>query len=385
MKRKYDYVIGVLMMVKNEEESMRVTMESIKDHFDVVIVFDTGSTDQTIEVIKSMCLKNKQKLYLKEGVFVSFPESRNEALAFAEQVSCEYLLMMDAGDEFRTKKSKRELEMMFRTVPSHLEFDIGLIKQQWLDDSAGKISDHFDCRLVKNHKGIRYDVKYPVHEQVEKADVLRNSNFGDNFYLYQDRVKYGGSTKKRYARDIELLGKAEANKRNLYFLAQSYMSIEDWKNGFKYNVLSYQCKGENENMFGDEKFTLIRIAYCAMRNNMMKTAVKYLLKVREEYDEVPVDVYVYLFDIYIKRNEGGQLLEYVDELYNLKKPDMVTSSIRLVNHYFYDYLRYNLISVVCLMTNQKLDLGKKALEKILGYNKPEDHHNHGIYLQLMGV
>lgn len=372
------------MMVKNEEESIRVSLESIKDYFDVVLIFDTGSTDKTVDVIKTMCDKNKQKLYLKEGVFVSFPESRNEALLFAEEVSCEYLLMMDAGDEFRTMKSKKDLEMMFGSIPSHLEFDIGLIKQQWLDDTSGKLSDHFDCRLVKNHRGIRYDVKYPVHEQVERADELRSSNFGDNFYLYQDRVKYGGSTKKRYTRDIELLSKADANKRNLYFLAQSYMSVDDWKNGFKYNVLSYQCKGEKENTFGDEKFTLIRIAYCAMRYDMTSTAVKYLLKVREEYDEVPVDVYVYLFDIYIKKREAEKLLEYVDELYDLKKPDIVTSSIRLVNHHFYDYLRYNLISVVCLMTKQKMSVGRKSIEKILMYNKPDDEHNYKLYLELMG-
>jgi glycosyltransferase involved in cell wall biosynthesis len=379
---KYEYILGVLMMVKNEEESIRVSLDSIKNYFDVVIIFDTGSTDKTMDVIREVCGSNNIKLYLKEGVFKSFPESRNEALSFAEEVSCEYILMMDAGDEFRTMKSKKELHRMFYSIPSHMEFDIGLIKQQWLDDSNGKVSDHFDCRLIKNHKGIRYDIKYPVHEQVEKADVLRNSNFGDNFYLYQDRVKYGGSTKKRYARDIELLSKAEANKRNLYFLAQSYMSIEDWKNGFKYNVLSYQCNGEKDNTFADEKFTLIRIAFCAMRNNMMNTAVKYLLKVREEYDEVPVDVYVYLFDIHIKKREGEKVLKYVDELYALKKPDIVTSSIRLVNHYFYDYLRYNLISVVCLMTNQKMDVGRKALEKILGYKKPDDMHNYRMYQQL---
>ncbi len=116
---------------------------------------------------------------------------------------------------------------------------------------------------------------------------------------------------------------------------------------------------------------------------MMNTALKYLLKVREEFDEIPVDVYVYLFDIYIKKNEGEELLKYVDELFNLQKPNTVTSSIRLVNHYFYDYLRYNLISVVCLMTNKKLELGKKAIEKILGYNKPEDHHNYGLYRQML--
>jgi glycosyltransferase involved in cell wall biosynthesis len=374
--------VGVLMMVKNEKDSIEVSLNSTKGYFDVIIVFDTGSDDGTVDIIRRVCKKNDQVLYLKEGVFKSFPESRNEALEFAETIDVDYILMMDAGDEFQTKKSRIEFLLMFNNIPSHLSFDIGLIQQKWLDDVNGKLSDHFDCRLVKNKIGVRYDEKYPVHEQVERADELKNCNFGDNFWLYQDRVKYGGSTKKRYMRDIELLSKAEGNKRNLYFLAQSYMSVEDYKNGFKYNVLSYQCKGEKGSHFADEKFTLVRIAYCAMRCGMIETSVKYLKKIINECEEVPVDAYVYLFDIHIKKNESDKVIDYVEDLYNLKKPDIVTSSIRLVNHFFYDYLRYNLISIVCLMSNKKLDIGKKSIEKIMREGKREDMHNYEIYKRI---
>ena len=75
--------IAVLLMVKNEKISIKNTIDSFKRYIDVVIVLDTGSTDNTIDIIKKTCENNKQKLYLKKTVFKSFPESRNESIEFA--------------------------------------------------------------------------------------------------------------------------------------------------------------------------------------------------------------------------------------------------------------------------------------------------------------
>lgn len=362
------------MMVKNEKESIKVSLESTKNYFDTIIIFDTGSTDNTVDIIKKICKENKQTLHLKQGEFKSFPESRNEAIEFAEQKSshAKFFLLMDAGDEFKTDMTSSEFQNMFDSIPEKYAFDIGIIKQKWLDDKS--VSDHFDCRLIKNHKKIRYDLRYPVHEQVCNADTLVTSNFGDHFHLYQDRVKYGGSTKNRYKRDIELLLKAYPNKRNLYFLAQSYMSIDDFKNGYKYNVLSYECKDKSNN---DDIFTLVRIAFCAIQIKLIPIAIKYL-EILLKMDEPPVDAYVYMLDIHIKNNQCDKVIKYVKKLYHLEKPSP-TSNIKLINHYFYDYLRFNLISIVCLMCNKELEIGKKACLKAVAFNRPDDLHNIQVY------
>ena len=84
-------LVGVLMMIKNEEKSIRVTINSIKDYIKHVIVFDTGSTDRTIEIVKETCRLNNQELHLKIGIFKSFPESRNDAIEFAESIKVKFL------------------------------------------------------------------------------------------------------------------------------------------------------------------------------------------------------------------------------------------------------------------------------------------------------
>jgi len=365
----------VLMMVKNEEESIKLSIDSTQKFFKHILVFDTGSTDKTVDIIKKTCAKNNQILHLKEGVFKSFPESRNEALEFANTFPYKYILMMDAGDEFQTKMSPKELNKFFESIPNHV--DIGIIKQKWLEKKDASLSDHFDCRFLKNHRNINYDLTFPVHEQVSNADTLSSSNFGDAFWLYQDRMKFGGSSEKRYARDIEMLSKATPNKRNLYFLAQSYMSINDFKNGFKYNVLSY----EHPDKFFDETFTLVRIAFCAIQIKLFDIAIKYL-EILLKRDEVPIDAYIYYFDIHIKQNRVEKIVPYIKTLYNLEKPS-VMSSIKLTNHYFFDYLRFNLISIACLLANKELEIGKAACLKALVYNKPDDLHNIQIYQTLL--
>ena len=300
----------VLMMVRDECLSIRASLESTRGYFEDILVFDTGSVDNTVEIIRETCKVNNQRLHLLEGKFKSFPESRNEGLEFAGILKkSKYILMMDAGDEFRTSLSSDELSKMFASIKpgSSNDFDIGIIKQTWLEKKnnteGSSLSDHYDCRLIKNHQNIRYDLSYPVHEQVCDADKLFSCNFGDAFYLYQNREKYGGSSERRYQRDIEMLLESNMNKRNLYFLAQSYMSLNDFKNGFKYNVLCYEkdkkipISSLDDVVQMDDTFTLVRIAFCAMQIKLLDVAVKYLEILLKREEEIPIDAYIYYFDI----------------------------------------------------------------------------------------
>ena len=45
--------ISLCMIVKNEERSLSRTLESAKELVDEIIIVDTGSTDNTIQIAKS--------------------------------------------------------------------------------------------------------------------------------------------------------------------------------------------------------------------------------------------------------------------------------------------------------------------------------------------
>jgi Glycosyl transferase family 2 len=370
-------LVGVLIMCKNEEDSIAVTVNSVKDYIKHVIVFDTGSSDLTVEIIKETCTKNGQELHLKIGEFKSFPESRNEAIEFAESVKVKFLLLMDAGDEFRTEKSKTKFLQVISSIPKDINY--GLVKQRWYENNKGNLetNDHNDLRFIRNHSNCRYDIASPVHEAF--LNVGQYLNLFDIFILYQDRVKYGGSTQNRYQKDIDLLLKAPKTKRNYYFLAQSYMSLDDYENGFKYNVLSLETD-DGTHAAVDEKFTYVRAGFCAMVSKMSLDIVYKYLYLAVKCPNPPVDGFIYLLKVSIDNNCIEKVVPYFEQIYNLKKP---TDESTLINHGFYDYVRWNLLSIATLLSSERLDLGYEACKKaIQARNHPDDLHNIKIFEQL---
>lgn len=192
--RKKGISLGCLIMVKDEEKRIHVTLESIKTVADCVIIYDTGSTDQTIPIIKEFCTKNKIKLYLKEDEFVTFDVSRNASLDFADD-KADFLLSLDSNDEL---KSPVELLNLVKNHRGNLS--LFHILQKW--DVFGNITQFYNSRLFKSRHGWRY--KGVVHEYIDSS-AARSISKHENIVLFQDRKHDVHKSSKRYEKDKELL------------------------------------------------------------------------------------------------------------------------------------------------------------------------------------
>lgn len=378
-----DKLLGMLIMLKNEEKSISNTISSVKNYIKHIIVFDTGSTDNTINIIKETCNKYNMVLHLKIGTFKSFPEARNNSLEFAETIPVKNLILMDAGDEFRCYLNHDDLYNCLRLNYKNL----GIVKQEWIYNN--KSEEHSDIRFVKNNKSMRYDTIYPVHERFKNAEN-NVSDFTNIICLYQNRDLYGERTKERYYKDIEILSNAEPNKRNLYFLAQSYMSIDDYQNGFKYNMLSLEVNDidstdsninkDNINLNFNDCITYVRIGYCAMKCNMNeKIILKYFNKAINCTNDPPIDPYIYMLKLSIENN-NDYALKFINEIMTLKH-----SKTTLVNNYFYDYMRWHLLSVLCLILNKEIEKGYECIKKIIHYREKNDLNNIKIYKNILKI
>src|SRR4030066_756382 len=82
--------ISACMIVKNEEKFLAQCLKSIKDAVDEIIIVDTGSTDNTVEIAQSFGAKVYHHPWRN-----SFSEARNHSLSYA---TCDWILQIDADE-----------------------------------------------------------------------------------------------------------------------------------------------------------------------------------------------------------------------------------------------------------------------------------------------
>ena len=85
-------------LVKNEEKYLWYAVTSVVDHVDKVLLWDTGSTDRTLEICRELSNKFPEKIDFRQVKISSadeFPKLRNKMLRATE---ADWFLMVD-GDE----------------------------------------------------------------------------------------------------------------------------------------------------------------------------------------------------------------------------------------------------------------------------------------------
>jgi hypothetical protein len=370
--------VGVLIMVKNESDTIQCTIESTKTHFDHIIIYDTGSKDNTISIIKNICKKNNQYLHIKKtDNFNGFPQSRNEAIEFAETIDVTYLVMMDAGDEFRCELSKKDFIKNLKTISPNNRF--GIIQQQWEENK--NMTSHCDVRFIKNKANCRYNLEYPVHEKFIIDEMTEHPLiFGNMFTLYQNRELYGKKTNDRYSYDIKMLSAAKESTRNYFFLAQTYMDLQDFKNGYIYNIKAYDIAKKTNNDNIHVETLLIRLLYCAisckMHDEIILKHFNESIKLNKNSNSI-IDSYVYFLHYCIEKKLFDLALPLLEPL---SKLEIITDSIETTRYEYFYYERWHLISVISLMTKKQLELGKMACQKAIDYaHKPDDINNINLF------
>ena len=103
--------LSLCMIVKNEENTLSRCLESVKDIVDEIIIVDTGSTDNTVEIAKSYGAK--VFFYKWDN---SFANARNYSLSKASK---DWILIMDADDEL-VKEDKDKVALLINNKENKL-------------------------------------------------------------------------------------------------------------------------------------------------------------------------------------------------------------------------------------------------------------------------
>jgi len=347
--------IAVLIMVKNEKKRLHVTLESIKNFANSLVIFDTGSTDNTIEICKKFSQKNKIPLRLKQGEFINFEVSRNESIDFAETFKdIDYILLLDTNDELRNGEMLRKI---LEENKIHTAF---MLCQEWW---SGVIDKYYNVRVIKSREKWRYVGS--VHEFIkcfnEKVDGKNNiARIDDKIVLYQDRTQDDDKSQKRFIRDEVLLleeyKKDKNNPRTIFYLAQTCLCLNKYEDAFYYYKLRTELEGFNEEKY--YSFYKCGIISFALKHSWYESMAWFL----KAYDCIKrAEPLVGITEYYYKNKQWDMAYTFINLACKLEYPN---DCILFVDRLVYDYKRWNLMGIISFY-NGNYKEGKDALYKAI--------------------
>jgi tetratricopeptide (TPR) repeat protein len=220
----FDNLINLCIMVKNggpQFEKMLIDNLPIIDKWTIL---DTGSTDETINIIKRLLLGKKDgKLY--QEPFINFRDSRNRLLDLAG-TSCKFNIMLD--DTYVIKGDLRWFLNEVRSDQYSNSFSLFIHS----DDTK-----YGSNRIIKSNTGLRYIHK--IHEVIADKGNINVVIPEEAAYIEDRRFDYMEKrTMDRKQLDLKLLYEEVEEDPNdprpYYYLAQTYNLLEDYENAFKF-------------------------------------------------------------------------------------------------------------------------------------------------------
>ena len=356
--------IALLMMVKNEEERILTSIESVLGVCNDIIIYDTGSTDSTIEKVENYCQQYNLRLHLKCEPFIDFGSSRNLAIQFAKSIESdwEYLLLMDANDELRGGDIL--VEKLSQNSPPVITF---LMLQQIQSSLESPATQFYNIKVIKRECDWLYRGK--VHESFELTEERLQfvNRLPEGIYLYQNKSFDIEKTKIRGQRDVELLkeeiNEDPENSRAVYYLAQTFDIIGNDEMGIKYHQMRIKMKGNVEEAFN----SCIKLArYAEKRNDLGKVLEYYFLAYRIQKRAEPMVNLSHIF--FYKLNITD--MAYYCALLACQAP--YPNGFLYFDLVAYKYTRWALLAKIALFIGERV-VGKQAAIKAYNYsNSKED-------------
>jgi glycosyltransferase involved in cell wall biosynthesis len=359
--------IGLLMMLKNEQKRLQVTLDSLIDDqkqckVDSIMVYDTGSTDNTLDILSEFCKTHRVKNHIKHGKFEDFSSSRNVALRFADQFAeVDFILMLDCNDEYRG-----DVRPFCETVPK--EQVAWLVEQCWW---SGVVTRYYNIRLIRPRVGWKY--RGVVHEYItrDNPEELIRDKVTSSVQLFQDRTQDDDKTGKRFSRDKKLLlreYRRDKDPRTVFYLAQTYLCLNEKDLALKYYIERSKMLG-----FYEERYHSFHAAgKLLMEKGMTERAIFYFLSAIEITPRV--EPLLELVKYYRDRN-FWLATQFAKSACSLPDPD----AILFWDEGQYRYERFHLLGIVAYYAGD-FEAGRKAIvEAIRVANQDIDKHNLSHY------
>lgn len=317
-----NYKVSVYAICKNEEQNILKWYDSMKEA-DEIIVLDTGSTDNTIKLIKKNC--PKIKLFQDRITPWRFDVARNKSLALVPE-DTDICVCTDIDETFNTgwKKSLIENWQNDTTRGSYL--------YNWSFDSYNKPGTTF--YLNKIHKREGYKWKYPVHEILtyegsEKEIIIPNVVLNHHPLAKESRKDYLPLLEQSLKENKE-------DDRNAHYLGREYMYYEMWDKAIE--TLHYHLTLKSAT-WKDERCASMRFIACSYyHKGYLEEAIMWYQKAIAEASYLR-EPYTELGYLYYYEKNYLESIKYLKKALKIKeKPKTYINEESAWNETIYDVL-----------------------------------------------
>jgi glycosyltransferase involved in cell wall biosynthesis len=371
--------LAIVMMLKNEERRLHVTLASIASVAQSLIVLDTGSTDNTLTLLHEFVDTHPSiQFHLLQRPFKDFATSRNELLDFVDTFpDVDFMLMMDCNDELRGGDALRAFAEMQMTTTTQG----WMMCQEWF---TGDTIKYHNARFLRARCGWRY--KGVVHEYLystEDAALRIQERVPAGISLFQDRVLDDDKSSKRFVRDYDLLMDAHkadpSNTRTMFYMAQTCACLGKDDEAYRF----YCLRAAVEEGFAEERFeALTRCGEYVHRHigeqpeYTWDVALALFMKAVTVFPRI--EPLLEMAKYYQKR--GDMAAAYLF-LHGACVSDIPENSLLFVNKRQYEYERWHLMGIVAYYCKQYIE-GYGACQKAIAHsNLAVDKHNLQFYTQ----
>lgn len=218
--------ICLTMIVRNEEKNIERCLDSVKDIVDCILICDTGSTDNTVQIVKLYMQKHGLQGRVDNHEWKNFGHNRTLSAQAAQQMISSFgfplkntfLLFLDADmilqvDPAFTKSSlKADVYSLLQKQSSHAFYNIRLGRASLPWKSVGVTHEYWACNV-------------PTQEELLKTLTI-------------DDRDDGGCKSDKFERDVKLLKQGleeePENERYMFYLAQSYLCLKQYEEAIKW-------------------------------------------------------------------------------------------------------------------------------------------------------
>ena len=348
--------ICLSMIVKDESHIIHECLESVSEHIDYWVICDTGSSDNTIEIIEKFFEEKGIPGEIHEREWVNFSHNRSEALDLCEGKS-DYIFMIDADDR----------------VVGDLKWPATMDREGYEVKLARGNLEWWRIQVFKNDGTWQYEgVLHEFPKLKEDRPPQLQKLFGD--YSIEARTlgarNVGQTPIEKYTKDAIMLEEAlkdePNNVRYQFYLAQSYFDSHQWEKASEAYTKRAQMGGWEEEIY----FSLYRIGLCSimLEKPMEQISMEFL----QAWQFRPIRAEaLHELSRYLRMKEQPRLAYLYSKIaINIPWPEY---DILFVNKDVYDFGCMDELASTCFYVHE-FEEGLRLCRKLLSMKLPEGYH-----------